>query len=88
MSTPKSKFKSDRLSGRRLTLGFERIADTYWTDAEQLRALVAELDRLEIPAKADVQLKHRTADDELGPPGWSLNLHAPEATPKAEVPTP
>lgn len=75
----KSRFKSERRRDRRLTLGFERIADTYWTTAGELREMVAELDRLEVADNASIQLKRRTDDDELGPVGWSLNLIVPEA---------
>ena len=70
----RSQFRSDPMRGRRITLSFERISDSFWTEAVRLRELVAEMDRLGVGDKTPIQLKHRTDADELGPVGWSLNL--------------
>lgn len=77
MST-KSSFRSEQRHGYRLCLSFEKIMSTYWTDAGTLRALVAEMDRLEVPDSKDIQLRHRSEGDELGPIGWALDLYATE----------
>lgn len=78
MST-KSKFVSNRLAGRRVFLKFEKIADTWWTDAEKLRAMVAELDRLGVPDSADVRLRHwPDEDNEMHVTGWTLGLLVPD----------
>jgi hypothetical protein len=71
------KFESYRRTGRRLALPFEKILDSYWTKARQLRAMVAEFDRLEVPEDADVRLMWRSDDHEIGPSGWSLNIIVP-----------
>jgi hypothetical protein len=75
-------FRSRQLSGYRLCLPFEKIADSYWTTAEQLRAMVAELDRLGVSGGTDVRLRHWPDDDnETNHAGWSLSLYVPEVSP-------
>jgi len=74
-----SRFKSQRLSGHRVTLAFGRITDTYWVEAGVLRSFVAELDRLEVANDTAIELRHRTDNDELPPVGWSLNITVPDA---------
>jgi hypothetical protein len=75
-------FRSRQLSGHRLCLPFERIGTSYWTTAEQLRAMVAELDRLGVSDRADVRLRHWPDDDnETGHAGWALNLYVPGLSP-------
>jgi hypothetical protein len=71
-------------TGHRLALPFEKIGDSHWTTARQQRAMVAELDRLEVPDSADIQLRHRTDDDELPPVGWSLNITVSTAAPRTD----
>jgi hypothetical protein len=59
----KSEFRSTPRRGWKLTLAFEKIGDTYWTSAAQLRAMVAELDRLEAPDEREIQLIMGDATD-------------------------
>jgi hypothetical protein len=68
-----SKFRSQRLEGRRVILSFQQIGDTQWTHVGALREFVAELDRLEVQDDADVQLKAPT-DDDWHVVGWSLRI--------------
>jgi hypothetical protein len=76
----KSRFKSQALSGHRVFLTFEKIADTHWTEAEKLRALVAELDRLGVPDDTNLRLRYWPDDDnEMFVGGWTLGLVVPDA---------
>lgn len=66
-----SRFYS-RPTARQIVLKFEKIGDTYWTDARTLRAFTAELDRLDATDVTSARLVQRPELHELEPTGMVL----------------